>query len=42
MIANVGDYVVAVYGLKDVVVEFKTKLTAAYETAQVVVDEPIE
>ena len=41
MIANVGDYVVAVYGLKDVVVEFTTKLTAAYETAQIVVDEPI-
>ena len=42
MIANVGEYVVAVYGLKDLVNEFKTKLTAAYETAQVVVDQPIE
>ena len=42
MIANVGEYVVAVYGLKDLVNEFKTNLTKAYETAQVVVDEPIE
>ena len=41
MIITVGDYVVAGYGLSDLLDTFKTKLTAEYTTATVVCEENI-
>ena len=41
LIAEVGGYVVVVFGHGDAVNPFQTKLTAAYPTTQILVDEPI-
>lgn len=41
LVATVGDYVVAVFGLGDLVDIFQTQLTTAYETAVVVVNEAL-
>lgn len=41
LIAEVGGYVVVVFGHGDAVTPFQTKLTAAYPTTTVLVDEPI-
>ena len=41
LIAEVGGYVVVVFGHGDAVTPFKTKLTAAYPTTNVLVDEAI-
>ena len=41
LIAEVGGYVVVAFGHGDAVNPFQTKLTAAYPTTQILVDEPI-
>ena len=41
VIAEVGGYVVVMFGHSDAVTPFQTKLTAAYPTTQILVDEPI-
>ena len=41
MIITVGDYVISVYGLADLLETFEAKVTAAYETATVVCEESL-
>lgn len=42
VILTVGDYLVSVYGAEDLVDNFQNHLTAAYASAVVVCDAPIE
>ncbi len=41
LIVTVGDYVVAAFGAGDIIENFKTKLAAQFDAAEVVVEEPI-
>ena len=41
VVVTVGDCVVSFFGAEDIVDTFKTKLTAAYDGAEVVCDEPV-
>ena len=41
VIVTIGDYVVSLFGATDIVDTFKTNLTTAFASAQVVCDEPI-